>query len=45
MRFLLTVGVSFVGGVYFTLANPSLGRTITSYADIVIAQASALLGG
>lgn len=45
MKFLLTVGLSFVGGVYFALENPSLGRTIKSYAELVWINVSAFLGG
>lgn len=45
MRFILTVGISFVGGVWFALENPMVGRNIKSYAEVAVMYVSSAMGG
>lgn len=45
MKFLITVALSFVGGVWFALENPMIGRNIKSYAELALMYISSAVGG
>ena len=45
MRLILTVSISFTGGVWFALENPSLARQINAYTELGLIWAQSVIGG